>query len=73
MTRPITATAAQQAAEADAAAIRAALSHASGNVGRAAEALGVARRTLDRRINALGLRDWLTEEYPLRARQPKRG
>jgi len=70
--KPLTARAAQQAADADAAAIRAALETASGNVGRAAETLGVQRRTLDRRINALGLRDWLTTTYPRSARQPRR-
>jgi transcriptional regulator with PAS, ATPase and Fis domain len=73
MTRPLTADAIMQASAADAAAIREALAAASGNVERAAEALSVNRRTLDRRINALGLRAWLTETYPRSARQPRRG
>ncbi len=72
MMRPLTDAAAQQAAAADAAAIRAALEATSGNVQRAAEALSVPRRTLDRRINALGLRRWLTETYSLSVRQPRR-
>ena len=72
MTRPLTAEAAQRAAATDAAAIRAALEAVRGNVSRAAEALGVPRRTLDRRINTLGLRSWLTDTYALSARQPRR-
>lgn len=72
LSRPLTAQATQQSADADAAAIREALAAASGNVERAAEALSVNRRTLDRRINALGLRAWLTETYPRSARQPRR-
>ncbi|WP_437804347.1 helix-turn-helix domain-containing protein [Sorangium sp. So ce693] len=69
----LSAPAAQRAADADAAAVRDALAAASGNVERAAEALSVNRRTLDRRINALGLRTWLTETYSRSARQPRRG
>lgn len=44
--------------------IRLALAATSGNVGRAAVALEVPRRTLDRRITALGLRVWLSTSYP---------
>ena len=69
---PLTAAAAQQAAAVDTAAVLAALAATSGNVGAAAAALKIARRTLDRRINALGLRDWLSAAYPRSARQPRR-
>ena len=69
--RPLTPSANAAANAEDATRIVAALATASGNVGAAAVALGVARRTLDRRINALGLRDWLTVTYPRSARQPR--
>jgi DNA-binding NtrC family response regulator len=68
---PLTAAAAQQAAAVDTRAVLAALAAASGNVGAAAVTLKIARRTLDRRINALGLRDWLSTAYPRSARQPR--
>lgn len=61
---------AQAAADAaDAKRIMRALKTSRGNVGAAAKALDVPRRTLDRRINALGLRDWLTAAFPRGARQ----
>lgn len=61
-------------AERDAAreAIRAALVATRGNVRAAAKALGVSPATLHRRVNALALRVWLTEEYERGARQPAR-
>ena len=62
----------ERADDIGAAAIRAALLKAGGNVGAAAKALGIPRRTLDRRIAAAGLREWLTGAYPLSVRQPKR-
>lgn len=72
MSRPLTAEAARAADETDERLIRAALASASGNVGAAAIALRVPRRTLDKRIAALGLRAWLTATYPRADRQPKR-
>lgn len=53
--------------------LRAALVAAGGVVGAAARALAMPRRTMDARITALGLRPWLTETYPMSARQPRRG
>lgn len=68
MTRPLTpagAAATAAATSADADALRAALEAAGGHVGKAARALGVCRRTLDRRITATpGLRVWLRDAYP---------
>lgn len=67
MTRPLTpagAAATEAATSADADALRAALEAAGGHVGKAARALGCNRRTLDRRITALGLRAWLRKAYP---------
>lgn len=52
--------------------IRKALRYHSGNVTAAAVDLGLNRRTLDRQINALGLRAWLSGAYPRSARQPTR-
>lgn len=72
MAAPLTPEAASAAVAADMARIVAALSAASGNVGAAADALGINRRTLDRRINGYGLRDWLSDTYPWSVRQPKR-
>lgn len=43
----------------------------SGNIAKAARSLGMARRTLDRRIVELGLRAGITAKYPRTARQPK--
>ena len=68
--RPLTPEAEEQAASIDAAAIRAAMARA-GNVRAAAALLGVARRTLDKRIVRLGLRDELRKAYPYPGRQPK--
>ena len=48
----------------DATELRAALAAHGGHVGATAEALGVSRATLDRRIGALGLREWLRAAYP---------
>lgn len=53
-------------------AVRGALRRASGSVRGAAAALDVPERTLHRRIEALGLRPWLTAEYERAARQPAR-
>lgn len=64
--------AAAAAREADEAAIRAALAASSGNVGRAARALEVSRRSLDERITHLGLRTWLRDAYPYSVGQPRR-
>ena len=44
--------------------LRAALEAHGGHVGATAEALGVSRATLDRRIGALGLREWLRKKFP---------
>jgi transcriptional regulator of acetoin/glycerol metabolism len=63
---PLTPEAASAAQAADVAQIKGALTSAQGNVGKAARALGVERRTLDRRITALGLRAWLRASYPKR-------
>jgi transcriptional regulator of acetoin/glycerol metabolism len=65
-TAPLTPEAASAAQVADVAQIKGALDSAKGNVGKAALALGVERRTLDRRITALGLRTWLRASYPKR-------
>lgn len=72
MASPLTAQGAQQAAAADVAAVLAALAKTSGNVGRAAALLGIPRRTLDRRIVTLGLREHLSATYPRAGRQPRR-
>lgn len=64
--------AATAAREADEAAIRAALAASKGNVGRAALALEVSRRSLDERITFLGLRAWLRDAYPYSVVQPRR-
>jgi DNA-binding NtrC family response regulator len=48
----------------DATELRAALAAHGGHVGATAEALGVSRATLDRRIAALGIREWLRTAYP---------
>jgi len=67
VTRPLTpagAAATTVVATLDATALMAALATAGGHVGKAALALGVCRRTLDRRITALGLRAWLRGAYP---------
>lgn len=69
---PVTPEAAAKAKAEDTRRISRALRAASGNVGVAAKALDVPRRTLDRRINDLDLRAWLTETYPRSVRQPKR-
>ncbi len=50
--------------------VKDALIAANGNVTNTALALSIPRSTLDRRIKALGLWDWLHETYPLRVRQP---
>lgn len=68
---PLTAEAASAATAADMARVVTALSAASGNVGAAAVTLGINRRTLDRRITALGLRVWLSDTYSRAARQPR--
>lgn len=73
MPTPLTPEAAQRAAAADVAALLGALTRASGNVSAVAAELGIPRRTIDRRINDLGLREWLTATYPRSKRQPKRG
>jgi transcriptional regulator of acetoin/glycerol metabolism len=70
MAAPLTAGAAQQAAAADVAAVLATLAKTSGNVRAAAVLLGIPRRTLDRRIVSLGLREHLSATYPRAARQP---
>lgn len=70
--RPLTPAAASAATAADVEQIVSALSAASGNVGAAAKALKVSRATLDRRITAYGLREWLTTTYPRSVRQLKR-
>lgn len=67
---PLTPEAAQAQAAADTARVLAALTAASGAVTVAARALSVSPRTLHRRIDALGLRKWLTDTYPRSARQP---
>jgi transcriptional regulator of acetoin/glycerol metabolism len=72
VTAPLTAAAAQQAAAADVAAVLAALRQTDGNVRAAAELLGIPRRTLDRRIVALGLREYVSAAYPRSARQPRK-
>ena len=59
-------------AAADVAAVLAALAKTSGNVGAAADLLGIPRRTLDRRIVTLGLREHLSATYPRAGRQPRR-
>lgn len=69
---PIVAAVAEAAMDAEREAIRAALAAASGNVRSTAVALRCARATLDRRINSLGLRDWLTATYSRSVRQPRR-
>lgn len=72
MPAPLTAEAVQQAAAADTAAILAALRRTNGNVGAAADLLGIPRRTLDKRIVKLGLREELSAAYPRSVRQSKR-
>ena len=72
MASPLTAEAAQRAAAADVAAVLAALAKTSGNVGAAADLLGIPRRTLDRRIVTLGLREHLSATYPRAGRQPRK-
>ena len=67
---PLTSEGAAAAVAADTARIRGALDGARGNVRRAALALGVPRRTLDKRIVELGLREWLTGAWPRSGRQP---
>jgi hypothetical protein len=57
-------------AAAERAALKAALTVAHGAVTRAADALGRHPATIQRRIDALGLREWLTESYPRADRQP---
>lgn len=69
---PITPGAAQASLASDTAALLAALSAASGNVTAAALALDVPRRTIDRKIDACGLRAWLTATYPCSKRQPRK-
>lgn len=49
-----------------------ALAETGGNVRAAAKLLGLPRRTLDRRIVALGLRERVTAAYPRAGRQPRR-
>lgn len=49
-----------------------ALARTRGNARAAAELLGVQRRTLDRRIVALGLREQITSAYPRSSRQPRK-
>jgi transcriptional regulator of acetoin/glycerol metabolism len=69
--RPLTPNVAASSTQADTDELRAALAIASGNVALVARVMRVSRRTLDRRINAYGLRRWLTATYPLSVRQPK--
>ena len=69
MRRPLTPQAEKEAAAIDAAAIRAAMAEA-GNVRAAAKLLGVPRRTLDKRIVKLGLREELRDAHPYAERQP---
>ena len=61
---PMTDEAKTAAQEIDKTHVRHTLAACHGNVAATADILGVPRRTLDRRINALGLRDWLTTTYP---------
>jgi len=49
-----------------------ALHDAGGNHGRAAEALGVSRRTMDNHIARLGLTQLQSVLWPWSVRQPKR-
>lgn len=72
MKAPLTPEAAAAATSADMARIVAALSAARGNVRVAAVALGIQRRTLDRRIVSYGLREWLSDTYPWSDRQPRK-
>lgn len=53
-------------------AILAALADANGNTERAAEALGMSRRTLDDHIRRLGLRELQSALWSRSDRQPKR-
>lgn len=50
--------------------IKASLTLHRGNVRAAARALDIHPATLHRRVNALGLRGWLTAEYERSVRQP---
>lgn len=70
MSRPLTPEAEQQADAVDAAAIREAMAKTRGNVRAAGLLLGVKRRTLDKRIRKLGLRDEFRQAYPYAGRQP---
>ncbi len=72
MASPLTPEGARRAAAADTAAVLAALAKVGGNVGRAAAELGIPRRTFDRRIVALGLREHVSITYPRAGRQPRR-
>jgi molybdenum-dependent DNA-binding transcriptional regulator ModE len=63
-------TLAQARAVAERWALRGALVRASGNVRRAAVALGISYAQAHRLIDSAGLREWLTEEYERGARQP---
>lgn len=71
MTDPLTVKARKLADDVDRTAILDALVKTSGNVGKAALLLKVARRTLDKRITGLGLRAKVTEIYPRAVRQPR--
>ena len=53
-------------------AILRALAEASGNHERAAEALGMSRRTMDDHIARLGMTDLQSALWPRSVRQPKR-
>lgn len=49
-----------------------ALTNASGNQRKAAAALGLSYATMRRRVDELGLAEWLRAAYPLAVRQPAR-
>ena len=70
MSAPLTPEGVAAAQKADAVRVRAVLDGVHGNVRAAAVALRVPRRTLDRRIVSLGLREWLTVAWPRAGRQP---
>ncbi len=73
MSAPLTPAAERQAAKVDLDVILGAMAQTNGNVRQAAKLLGVPRRTLDKRIQALGIRQALRVDYPMSGRQPTKG
>lgn len=62
----------EAARQADRTKIMAVLGASGGNIGVACKTLGVSRSTLERRLKALELTEWVRSSFPLAVRQPRK-